>query len=166
MSTIFPWFSKNMADISKKLAEIEDVVQVKVKDEIAIQTSFKNLYNLEEAKISNKTLGSIRYREQVASMREEISKLNNHLVTEIAEAIMKRVVLRSEIRDGCEEKISIERVVVTPAQSKLTEKIRYLTSTCDKMKVELELLTAELSASFVAFDEKVASEFTSAKLVH
>ena len=36
ISTIFPWFSENMADISKKLAEIEDAMQVKVKEEIAI----------------------------------------------------------------------------------------------------------------------------------
>ena len=71
MSTIFSWFSKNMADISKKLAEIEDAMQFKVKDEIAIQTSFKNLYILEKAKASSKTLEIIKYREQVASMRKE-----------------------------------------------------------------------------------------------
>jgi len=163
MSTIFPWFSKNMADISKKLAEIEDVVQVKVKDEIAIQTSFKNLYNLEEAKISNKTLGSIRYREQVASMREEISKLNNHLVTEIAEALMNRVILRSETRDEYEENISIERVAFTTDMRRLTEKIRDLHSTSDKLRVQLDLRRAELSASSVAFGEKVAGEVASAK---
>ena len=81
MNTIFPWFSENMTDISKKLAEIEDDMQVKVNEEIAIQTSFKNLYILEKAKISSKTLESVKYREQVASMREEISKLNKHLVT-------------------------------------------------------------------------------------
>ena len=81
MITIFPWFSENMADIPKKLAKIEDAMQVKVKEEIAIQPSFKNLYILEKAKISSKTLESVKYCEQVANMREEISKLNNHLVT-------------------------------------------------------------------------------------
>ena len=84
-----------MADISKKLAEIEDDMQVKVNDEIGIQTSFKNLYILEKAKASNKTLESIKYRDQVASMREEISKLYKHLVAEIVGALIKRVVLRS-----------------------------------------------------------------------
>ena len=34
---------------------------------------------------------------------------------------------------------------------------------CDKMNVELELLTAELSASCVSFDEKAAAEVASAK---
>ena len=103
MSTIFPWFSENMADISKKLAEIKDAMQVKVKEEIAIQTSFKNMYILKKAKTSIKTLESVKYREQVASMREEISKLNEHLVTKIAGALMKRVVFRGEIglREGC-----------------------------------------------------------------
>jgi len=33
------------------------------------------------------------------------------------------------------------------------------------MNVELELLTAEFSASFVAFDEKVAAEVGNAKFV-
>jgi hypothetical protein len=32
-------------------------------------------------------------------MREEISKVNKHLATEIAKALIKRVILRSEIRD-------------------------------------------------------------------
>ena len=41
----------------------------------------------------------------------------------------------------------------------------FLTSTCDKMNAELELLTAGLSASFVAFDEKVVAEAASAKVV-
>jgi len=92
MSTILPWFSENMADISKKLAEIEDAMQVKVKDDITMQTSFKNLCILEKANVSIKTLESIKHRGQVASMREEISKLNKQLVTKIADVVMKRVV--------------------------------------------------------------------------
>ena len=70
-----------MTDISKKLEEIEDAMQDKAKEEIAIQTSFKNLYILEKAKTTSKTLENVKYREHVASMREEISKLNEHLVT-------------------------------------------------------------------------------------
>ena len=81
ISTIFPLFLENVADISKKLAEIQYAMQVKVKEEIAIETSFKNVYILEKAKISSKTLESVKYREQVANMREEISKLNKHLAT-------------------------------------------------------------------------------------
>ena len=92
-----------------------------------------------------------------------MSKLNEHLVTEIAGALMKRDVLRSEIRDEYEEKMAIERAAFTTAQSRLTKNTRNLTSTCDKIKPELELLTAELSASFVAFDEKVDAEVASAK---
>ena len=45
---------RELADISKKLAEIEDDMQVKVDDEIAIQTSFEDLYILEKAKASSK----------------------------------------------------------------------------------------------------------------
>jgi len=119
MSNILPWFLENMADTSKKLAEIEDDMRVKVNDEIAIQTSVKNLYILEKAKASNKTLESIRYRDQVTSMREEISKLNKHLVTEIVEALIKRVVLRSEIHDEYEEKLAIEKAAFTAVQSRL-----------------------------------------------
>jgi hypothetical protein len=33
-----------MAGISRKLAEFEDDMQAKLRDEIAVQTSFKNLY--------------------------------------------------------------------------------------------------------------------------
>ena len=113
MSTILPWFSKDMADISMKLAEIEDAMQVKVNDEIAIQTSFNNLHILEKAKASSKILVSIKYRDQVPSMREEISKLNKHLVVEIVEALIKRVVLRSEIRDENEQKLVIEKAAFT-----------------------------------------------------
>ncbi len=80
MSTILPWFSENMADISKKLVEIEVTMQVKLNEEVDIQTSFKNLYILEKAKASSKTLEGIKYREQVASMREEFSKLNETTV--------------------------------------------------------------------------------------
>jgi hypothetical protein len=109
-----------MADISEKLAETEDAMQVKVKDEIAIQTSFENLYILEKAKTSSRPLESIRYCEQVASMREEISKLNKHLVTEIAEALIKSIVLISKIRDECEENMGIERNAFTAAQRRLT----------------------------------------------
>ena len=90
-------------------------MQVKVKDKIAIQTSFNNLYILEKAKASNKTLESIKYLEQVAITHEEISKLNKHLITEIAEALIKRVALRSEIRDEYEVKLNIERVAFTTA---------------------------------------------------
>jgi len=154
-----------MADIPKKLTGIEDAMQVKVKDEIAIQTSFENLYIFEKTKASSKTLESIKAREQVASMREEISKLNKQLVTVIAEALNTRVVLRSEIRDEYEEKLAIERATFSTAQSKLIEEIRDFTSMCDKMNVELELLTAAISASFVAFDEEVAAEVASAKVV-
>ena len=68
-----------MADISKKLAEIEDFMQVKVKEEIVIRTSFKNRYILEKAKNNSKILDSLKYREQVANMREDMSKLNEHL---------------------------------------------------------------------------------------
>jgi hypothetical protein len=59
-------------------------MQAKLKEEIAIQTSFKNQYILEKAKISSKTLESLRYRQQVESMREETSKVNEHLVSEMA----------------------------------------------------------------------------------
>jgi hypothetical protein len=90
-------------------------------------------------------------------MREEISKLNEHLVTGIAGALMKRVVLRSEIRDNYEEKMTIERAAFTTAHRRLIEEIRDLTSTREKMRVELELFTTELCASSVAFDEKVAA---------
>ena len=76
MSTNLPWFSEYMANISKKLAEIKDAMQVKLNGEIAIQTSFKNLHILEKAKASSNTLESIKYRDHVASLREEISKLN------------------------------------------------------------------------------------------
>ena len=56
MSTILPWFSENMTDISRKLAEFEIAMQAKLKEEIAIQTSYKNLYILEKANTSKKTL--------------------------------------------------------------------------------------------------------------
>ena len=69
MSTILPWFSENMADISKKLAEFEDAMQTKLRDEIAVQTSFKNLYIQEKAKTSKATLESVKCRQQVESMR-------------------------------------------------------------------------------------------------
>jgi len=75
---------------------------------------------------------------------------------------MKRVILKSEIRDEYEEKIAIERVAFTIAKRKMTKEIRDLASICDKRNVELELLTAELSASSVAFDEKIAAEVESA----
>jgi hypothetical protein len=55
-----------MTDISKKLVEFVDAMQAKLKEEIAIQTCFKNLYILEMAKTSNKTLESIKYRQQVS----------------------------------------------------------------------------------------------------
>jgi len=142
MSIVFPWFSENVADVLKKLAKIEAVMQVKVNDEITIQISFKNLYILEKPKASNKTLEKIKYRDQVASMREDISKLNKHLIDEIVEAHIKRVVLRNEIREEYEEKMVIEKGAFITVQNRFTEEIRYLTSTCDKMNVEFELLTA------------------------
>jgi hypothetical protein len=76
---------------------------------------------------------------------------------------MKRVMLRSEIRDEYEQKIAIERAAFTTAKTRLVEQIRDLTSICDKRYVELELLTAELFAYYVVFDEKVAVEVASAK---
>ena len=103
MSNILPWFSVNMTDISKKLAEFEDDMQAKLKEEIVIQRSFKNLYIFEKDKTSSKTLESLKYRQQVESMREELSKVNEHIVSEMARALMKRVILRSEIRDEYEE---------------------------------------------------------------
>jgi hypothetical protein len=70
--------------ISKKLAEFEDAMQAKLKEEIATQPSFKNLYTLEKANTSSKTLESLKYRQHVKSMREEMSKVNEYLVTENA----------------------------------------------------------------------------------
>ncbi len=81
----------------KKMAEFEDDMQIKLKEEITIQSSFKNLYILEKAKTSSKTLESIKYRQQVESLRKEMSKVNEHLVSEMNHALMKRVILRSEI---------------------------------------------------------------------
>ena len=81
----------------------------------------------------------------------------------MAHALMKRVILRSEIRDEYEEKIAIDRGAFTTVKKRLTEQIQALTSICGKRKEELELLTAELSASFAAFDEKVVAEVVSAK---
>ena len=75
---------------------------------------------------------------------------------------MKRVVLKSEIRDEYEEKLAIEKDAFTTVKRYLSEEIRELSTTCDKMNVELELLTAKLSDSSVAFDEKVAQEVASA----
>ena len=163
MSTILPWLLDNMADISKNFVEIEDAMQVKVNEEIAIQTSFENLYIFEKAKASNKTLESTKYRDQVASFREEISKLNKQLVAEIDGALMKRVVLTREIRAKYEEKLANEKTAFTTAHSRLTKETRVATSTCDEKNVELEILTADLSASFVASEEKVAAEICKCK---
>jgi hypothetical protein len=96
-------------------------------------------------------------------MREELSHVNERLVSEMAHALMKRVVLRIEIRGEYEEKIAIDRAAFITARKSLTEQIQALNSICDKRKVDLELLTAELSASYVAFDEKVAADVASAK---
>jgi hypothetical protein len=120
MSNILPWFSENMADISRKLAEFEDAMQAKLRDEIAVQTSFKNLYIQEKAKTSRATLESLRCREHVESMREGLSNVNKRLVSEIAHALMKRVILRSEIRDEYEEKIAIDMAAFTTAKKRLT----------------------------------------------
>ena len=63
-----PWFSENNANISKKVAEIEDGLPIKVNKEIAIHKSFKNPYTLEKANANNMTLASIGlYRRQVES---------------------------------------------------------------------------------------------------
>jgi hypothetical protein len=137
-----------MADIPSKLAEFEGALQAKLREEIAIQTSFKNLYIQEKAKTSRATLESIRCRQQVEIVREELSSVNERLVSEIVHALMKRVILRSEIRDEYEEKIAIERAAFTTAKKRLTKQIQDLTSICDTRNGELELLTAELSASF------------------
>jgi hypothetical protein len=97
-------------------------------------------------------------------MREELSNVNERLVSEMTHALMKRVVLRSEIRAQYEEKIVIDRGAFTTAKKRVTEQIQALTSICDKRKEELELLTAELSASFVAFYETAVAEVASAKV--
>ena len=97
-------------------------------------------------------------------MREDLSNVNERLVSEMAHALMKRVVLRSETQAEYEEKIAIDRAAFTTAKKRLTEQIQARTSICDKRKVELELLTAELSASSVAFDEKVVADVASAKV--
>jgi len=71
--------------------------------------------------------------------------------------------MHAEIRGEYEEKIAIDRAAFITAEKRLTEEVQALTSICEKRKVELELLTAKLSASSVAFDEKVAAEVASAK---
>ena len=109
MSTIILWFSENMANISRRLAEFEEVMQAKLGEEIACQTSFKNLYIQEKAKTGKATLEGVRCREQVNELQEELTH-----------AIMRRVILRSEIRDEYEE-IAIERVAFTTAKKRLTE---------------------------------------------
>ena len=120
MSTILPWFSENMADISRTLAEFEDAMQAKLRDKIAVQTSFKNLYIQEKVKTSRATLESVRCRQEVEIMREELSNVNERLVWEMAHALMKRVILRSEIRDEYEEKIAIDKAAFTIAKTRLT----------------------------------------------
>jgi hypothetical protein len=92
-----------------------------------------------------------------------MSNVNERLVLELAHALMKGVILRSEIRDEYDGKIAIERAAFITAKKRVIEHIQDITSICDKRKVEMELLTAELSASFVAFDEKVVAEAASAK---
>ena len=138
-------------------------MKAKLRDEIAVQTNFKNQYIQEKAKTSRATLESVSCRQQVESMREELSNVNERLVSEMDHALMKRVILRSEIRNEHEEKIAIDMGALTTAKKRLAEQIQALTSICDKRKEELELLTAELSASFVAFVEKVAAEVASMK---
>ena len=112
-----------MTDIARKLAEFEDAMQAKLREEIAIQTSFKNLYIQDKAKTSKATLESVRCRQQVESMREELSKVNERLVSEMAQALMKRVILRSEIRAEYEEKIAYDMAAFTTAKKRLTEQI-------------------------------------------
>ncbi len=110
-----------MADISRKLAEFEDAIQAKLREEIAIQTSFKNLYIQEKAKTNKATLESVMCRQQVESnMREELSNVNERLVSGVARAHMKRAILRSEIRDEYEEKITIDMAAFTTAKKRLT----------------------------------------------
>ena len=84
-----------MADISRKLAEFEDDVQAKLRDEIAVQASFKNLHIQEKAKTRRATLESVECCQQVESLREHLSTVDERLVLELAHALMKRVVLRS-----------------------------------------------------------------------
>ncbi len=120
MSTIIPWFSENMADISRKLAEFEDAMQAKLRDEIAVQLKFKNSYIQEKAKTSKATLEGVKCRQQVKSMREELSNVNERLVSKMAHALMKRVVLRSEVRAEYEEKIAIDKGAFTTAKKSLT----------------------------------------------
>jgi hypothetical protein len=110
----------NMADISKKLAEFEDVMHAKLRNEIAVQTNFKNLNIQEKAKTSKATLESAICREQVESMREELSNVNERLVSEMAHALMKRVILRSEKRYEYEETIAIDMFAFTTAKKRLT----------------------------------------------
>ena len=98
MSTVLSWFSENMTNISRKSAEFEDAMQAKLREEIAIQTSFKNLYILEKAKNSRATLESVKCRQQVEGMGEELPNVNERLVSKMAHALMKRVILRSKIR--------------------------------------------------------------------
>ena len=131
MSTLLPWFSENMADISRKLAEFEDNVQARLRDEIAIQSNFKNLYIQEKAKTSSATLESVKCRQQVESLREELSNVNARLVSELSHDLVKRVVLRSEYRAEYEVKIAIDREAFTNTKKRLTEQIDALTSICD-----------------------------------
>ena len=95
-------------------------MQAKLRDEIAVQTSFKNLYIQEKAKTSRATLESLKCRQQVESMREELSNVNERLVSEMDHALMKRVVLRSEIRVKHEEKIAIDMAAFFTAKKRLT----------------------------------------------
>ncbi len=97
IGAILPWFSEKLADISRKLAKFEDAMQAKLREEIAIQTSVKNLYIQEKAKTSSATLESIRCRQHIESMREEMPNVNERLVSKMAHALMKRDILRSEI---------------------------------------------------------------------
>jgi hypothetical protein len=53
-------------------------------------------------------------------MREELSNVNERLVSEMVHALMKRVILRSEIRDEYEEKIAIDKAAFTIAKTRLT----------------------------------------------
>ena len=91
------------------------------RDEIAVQTCFKNLYIQEKAKTSRATLESVKCRQQVESVQEELSNVNGRLLSKMAHALMKRVVLRSEFRAEYEEKIVNDKGAFTTAKKRLTE---------------------------------------------
>ena len=69
-------------DLSSSLSS--KLVTSGLKDEIAVQTNFKNLYIQEKAKTSSATLESVKCRQQVESLREELSNVNARLVSDLS----------------------------------------------------------------------------------